>query len=194
MKDDIVEVIVGPQKTVFKVHEGILTNAADFFARAFQGGFKESETKKLQLPSFLPDPFNRFMHYCYTGLIADIQERLKVKTTDLTDLWIIGDFLGLPNLQNDVMNCLVDQRKDDATNAPWPGDIYKNTREDSPLRTFVLDCWIESGHFDSLPHLHGDKVEQQFTPEIWMDMMSRAQQWMKSRNFKMPHTARNYRV
>lgn len=118
-------IAVGPDDDgpVFKVQKQLLLDASDYFEKVLSGGFQEAsqrrirlpgtdlETTKLlvwwlcrkSLPSFGDDieaMYAQGMHATY----ADVEARLM----PLVKLWVLGDQLIMPGLQNDVMKGLLE--------------------------------------------------------------------------------------
>ncbi|KAK4692430.1 hypothetical protein P7C71_g4777, partial [Lecanoromycetidae sp. Uapishka_2] len=63
--DDIVDIVVGPAKKVFKIHKEILCSASTYFRAALNGGFKEAEEQTVELP----DDKVKVFKYFNTGSI-----------------------------------------------------------------------------------------------------------------------------
>ena len=192
--DDVVTVLVGPEKTPYKIHKGILTNSATFFAAAFQeDGFKEGLTHKMELLDVDSGAFYRFVLYCYTGIITNDEEEEPDDELELMYLWIFGDFLGLPKLQDMVMRllCLLKDKKWRGT-AQWPKKIWEQTRRNSPLRSYLIDSWIESEGLRDLVHNEPETFDREFSHDIWSLMVSRAKQWLAAKGLRMPFVSRNY--
>lgn len=61
----IVEVVVGPSETIWRLHENLLSATSDFFKAAFNSGFKESLEDRILLPEDDPHAFELFVRWLY---------------------------------------------------------------------------------------------------------------------------------
>ena len=125
------------------MHKDILCRSAPYFKAALEGGFKESKDQILELPDDDPTAFSHFQLWLYTGTILQSHESAKDISWDvLISLYLFGDVRGIPGLQNEAIDVLID--KSDAMNQivfyQLPR-IYKNTLDGSPLRKLVVDLF-----------------------------------------------------
>lgn len=61
----MIKVIVGSEKVPFDIHKQLVCNASAFFRRACNGGFKEAQTGKVNLPEEEPEIFDIFTRCLY---------------------------------------------------------------------------------------------------------------------------------
>ncbi|KAF1950232.1 hypothetical protein CC80DRAFT_554463 [Byssothecium circinans] len=69
LKSSILKIVVGEEKTVFSIHEAVLTARSKFFKNAMTGNWKEAEDKAVKLPEDDPDVFALYEQIVYTGKI-----------------------------------------------------------------------------------------------------------------------------
>jgi hypothetical protein len=62
-----VELRVGEQRTLFRVHQNTLCDGVEFFDKLFRGSFKESTEKTAELPEDSPEAFELMLEWCYKG-------------------------------------------------------------------------------------------------------------------------------
>lgn len=60
-------VLVGPKKDKFTVQKAFLVKSSDFFRACFDGGWKESETKTIELPDTDSDIFSIYVQWLLTN-------------------------------------------------------------------------------------------------------------------------------
>lgn len=68
--DSIVGVLVGTEQRRFDVHRELVCSKSDCFAKAFQEGFREAETKIIELPEQHVETFQYFVHWLYTNKLS----------------------------------------------------------------------------------------------------------------------------
>jgi hypothetical protein len=90
-KSTLLTVIVGkaPNQEDFSVHEGIICTRSEFFRRAMNGNWAESEERVVKLPDDDPEIFAAYINLVYTNNVAT-NETKEPKTTDqLSDEHIV---------------------------------------------------------------------------------------------------------
>ena len=144
MFDTIVEITVGPDEVLFKLHKGLLCNASTYFKAALEGGFKEASEKKISLPEDDPDMFKRFQLWLYTGSVVEspTEASTTVDWQCLFNLYIFGDARGVAHLQNATMDALIDKsHAENLIPTMQYKYVYENTADNSLLRRLLVD-WI----------------------------------------------------
>lgn len=68
----VVEVVVGPSQTIWRLHENLLSATSDFFRAAFNSGFKESLEDRLLLPEDDPHAFELFVRWIYARALQRV--------------------------------------------------------------------------------------------------------------------------
>ena len=100
------------------------------------------------MPEEDPAAFERFQLWLYTGslieLSADEEDRRKWRTIFI--LYSMAERLGIPELQNDVIDTIIDLRyKSSGIPVAFAKQIYSETMENSPLRRLIVRLTTESG-------------------------------------------------
>ncbi|KAG7004696.1 hypothetical protein G7Y79_00024g056460 [Physcia stellaris] len=167
MLDTMVQIEVGPTKTVFQLHKGLLCNVAAYFRAALEGAFIEAQQQKIEMPDEDPEIFKRFQYWLYTGSLLDdtIPGGDILMPSVLADIFIFAEARGIPSLQNAAIDALIDQRYLSPPRLPHRclHRIYDNTPEDSPLRKLVVAmyadgsvqltnaCWMSTQNLKDYP-------------------------------------------
>jgi hypothetical protein len=89
--------------------------------------------------------FSKFVAWMYRGDV--VLNHDSVTLVELCKLWVLGNELEAPSLQNDIITrCKVKYDETHRTIADsLVNYIYKNTSRDSPLRGMTVQCWAERG-------------------------------------------------
>ena len=140
---DMVQVKVGPGKTLFKLHKKILCDVAPYFEAAFEGGFKEATEQVLELLDEDAAMFEHFELWVYTGdVLAKGESVADIFWDSLVGLYIFGEVRGIPDLQNEAIDVLINKessiKKIPISLLPR---VYDSTPEDSSLRRLFVD-WV----------------------------------------------------
>ena len=137
MGNDIVEVIVGESKKTFKVHSGLLSGKSEFFRAAFEGKFREGQDQRIELPETSETTFRGLLLWCYTGQVLESSENpTDVPLRSLVSLYAFADFCGIPKLQDDTIDQIVNTLV--AGRTMPPRIVYECTRTGSPLRRLFI--------------------------------------------------------
>jgi hypothetical protein len=150
----VATILVGPSRIKFRVPVHVLTDQSPFFAKAFQGPFKEAETKVMELPDDEPETFARFKAWVRLArtkpdcvAIADTEVKNHMKILDLAKLWVFAEKVRVPILQNTVMSYIVDRYKDyNGRNIALDtfNYVFDNTTEHSQLRRVFVDFVVHN--------------------------------------------------
>ena len=157
--DGLVEVIVGPQKQVFRLHKEILCNVSSYFRAALKGSFAEGLTQKIELPEDDATVFKLFrvwLHSFSQGsspsapeteneieFDTQLEPDVIIGPKDLFDLYIFADMRDIPLLQNATVDTIIwiSERK-----VFFVGDlipyVYDRTAPKAPLRKLLVDWWL----------------------------------------------------
>jgi hypothetical protein len=65
--NEIVKLYVGKKRKEFTIHKKLLCDRADFFSKAFNGGFQEAKKGEMYLPEDEPDHFACLVDFLYRG-------------------------------------------------------------------------------------------------------------------------------
>ena len=172
LSDDTVNIVVGNSKKVFKAHKGLLCKKVPFFLAALEGSFVEGQELKVNLPEMTPSVFQRFLLWCYQDRILDAEEDISSVTAyELVDLYIFGDFCGIPQLQNQAIDSIIDQQC--ATNTLLaPREVFEKTTETSPLRRLFVDLFASSFDWSAEKEKSESELEAGYTVKIMMEIAS----------------------
>ncbi|TGO48339.1 hypothetical protein BCON_0243g00110 [Botryotinia convoluta] len=66
-KKEMVDLIVGPEKAVFRVNKSLLCNQIPYFDKMFNGGFKEATDGLASFPEDFPEAFDILIQWIYSG-------------------------------------------------------------------------------------------------------------------------------
>ncbi|KAI4747143.1 hypothetical protein E4T50_02498 [Aureobasidium sp. EXF-12298] len=151
---EMVTVVVGDSKQPFVLHKGLLCFYSDFFRAAFEGSFKESTERKIDLPDVGIDVFKAFQVWLYSQSLCnfeDPQDSSQPPTFPqwhvMALLWVFGDKYQIPLLQNSVIDALMDRIKEtQAFHTVIVQVAYQQTMQASPLRRFAIDRCVFTAH------------------------------------------------
>jgi hypothetical protein len=149
--------LIGPFEIPFLVHHEIASNASPIFFAALEKTNKNSFQGKSQiykLPNTSAAAFRLSMQWMYSlrftiiqlmwpedkAEIADFEAKAKEEDEALIELWILGDKLLMPSMQNDILfdideiNSIV--QKDLLYGLQY---LMEHTDEKSPLRRYFVE-------------------------------------------------------
>jgi hypothetical protein len=103
---EVVELSVGPGKKIFRVHKAILCDKLPYFAKMFNGSFKEGQDLKASFPEDSPQSFDILLGWIYFGKIR----RISTKAAPRKHLWNAFDAYGLGDklCVKDFMDSVID--------------------------------------------------------------------------------------
>ncbi|CAD0023988.1 unnamed protein product [Aureobasidium pullulans] len=138
---DIVTIRFEKTKREFHIHKGVLSFWSDYYRGMLNGPFREAKEKTLTSDE---DPyiFAIFESFCYTNQLTDgaVTKGTDLLFTTLVRLWIFGDRVIAPALQNMAMTALMEKS---VTGNVVPLErvlyVYENTMPRSPLRRWLID-------------------------------------------------------
>jgi hypothetical protein len=155
LKSQFATVLVGADQEAFYAHKALLCKRCPFFEKALGGGTKEAEENIVTMTAEDPATVTQFLSWLYRDDI--FEENIHSKTSisqasydRLAKLWVFGDKLCIPDLQDLVMSKLVEvykgkQERGKLAIAPFVVDpvvlhyVYDHTVPLSPLRRFFVD-------------------------------------------------------
>jgi len=157
--------LVGPQTIVtvnvsspehesqpFRVHKNYICYYSPYFETAFNGAFVEGETQVLDLYDTDPTIFGIFVNWLYAQTIIN-EKGQSPSCDDCVKLWILGDRILAPKLQNHALAALNQRRVDQGGNKCFTPKtflhVWNNTTEDSMLRTYLVSMCVE-GNYGSI--------------------------------------------
>jgi len=155
----MVTFIIGKEALKFQVHKDFACHYSPVFRAAFENDrFIEGETQTYTLVDVKQGVFHHLVNWLYSQRLdidlENLEDEERVESLrDLVELWVLGDRLFIPALQNQAMHLLFSVSKsiDYPTNVLHY--IYKNTQRDSTLRMFMVkDCAYGVGSSDFRLH------------------------------------------
>ena len=166
--------------TVFHCYLEVLRRCSSFFRVCFDSGFEESYTLIVRLEDHaLCSVFHLFsdwsLHreirnlradtgYAYDSVQdnTDVTQSLNSSTwIELVNLWLLGDYLGAPKLQNDVIDALSKRAhlpvSDDSPFLIAQG-VWNRMGPSSRLRGFLMELLTNPNYFGS-PSLYAQRLD-----------------------------------
>jgi hypothetical protein len=166
-------------------------DASPVIKTAFNGPFKEGETQTYILDDVDADIYDRLVFWIYTKTVKyrlvngvksippskETQVRFDEGIVKLMKLWVLGDKLLMPKLQNSVVAVIIEMwelGQCHLESTSWISYIWDHTMVTSPIRWFVsarVVCWVRKAH--CLQH------SEDFPRELLMEVLFRAQETVK---------------
>jgi hypothetical protein len=132
---------VGKKRTQFVIHKKLLCDTADFFLKAFNGSFKESDGI-MRLREEYPGAFSLFVDWLYRSRISHVNT--VCHWINLFNLYIFAEKLCLNELANRTIDGI--RHMECCAGFPNPvtialtSHVYKKTFTDSPLRQYCIEA------------------------------------------------------
>ncbi|KAI9709181.1 MAG: hypothetical protein M1812_007766 [Candelaria pacifica] len=161
--NEIVTLLVGPEKKEFKIHKGLLCHESSYFQAALTGDWKEGLEGPVLLVEDSPATYQLFFKWLYTSKL--FEDDLKPAGC-LISLWVLADKRGVPALGNLCIDLLVAKCPDKAVMFDSVKYIYRNTVPGAALRRLLVDLWawrLKVSHLDPDP--------DHFPPAFLMDLL-----------------------
>ena len=137
---------VGPDKTVFHVHQNLLFDASPVFKAGFSGDFKEAAERSMSLPDDDKHTLGRMIHWLYTRKL-DLTVPIDSKTSNecymqLAKLNTLADKYDIYLLKNDIVDELFELKKlpkpVKPPQIPIIKYVYDNTTGTSSFRKLMV--------------------------------------------------------
>ena len=130
----------GDDEKAWHLPEKLLKSQSTFFTAALVGSFAEGISKSITLPEDNPDIFKYFVEWLYVG-----GDRFAAfDSSSLVCLWILGDRLGCPVMQDDAMCDLIKHHGYFQISEVTLNRIYEGSAPGSKLRQFAVDqCLLD---------------------------------------------------
>ena len=145
MLDTIALIKVGPEKTEFRIHKGVLCNASSFFRTALEGGFKETLEQTIEMPEANVDAFKHFQLWLYSRQLSrsGVYSSRREAWNGFVHLYIFAEAYGIPALQNDTIDVLIGLFERGSMIAYSSiQNVYENSPSNSPLRRLIVDTCL----------------------------------------------------
>jgi len=154
---ELVTIIVGkePGQQRFSIPEGVICARSEFFKRALNGNWTESEGRIVRFPEDNPEIFGIYMNLVYTGLVLtdniDHPKSITIITNEfdvLARLYVLCEKLQDKAAKNSAVESLIEVSKETSEDkkftAPRPDTIalvYQGTCAGSLGRRLMVDLW-----------------------------------------------------
>ncbi len=144
----MVDIYVGPEETLFRVHKKRLCDRIPFFEKMFKGGFKEASDNVARLPEDDPVAFDILVDWAYSPsprIIRDLlnvtdKDGATVASWDPVAFYTLAEKYCLPELQDIIMDVMIKYHKAQRE-LPSPDFAYRaynDTSGDSPISKYAL--------------------------------------------------------
>lgn len=148
-----VTILVGKDKTPFQVHHDQLCEASAFFKAAFEGQFRESSEKTMDLPEEDEHLFDLFVQWLYRGhyeIPPKGTEAPGERFMELVKLYVLADRYDVVDLRSLLITKLFEMYK--VPNGILPGMVtvayaYEHVSRTSGLRRLLADWYTEKVGF-----------------------------------------------
>jgi hypothetical protein len=129
----------GSEQKKFIIHKNFACHYSPMLKAAFTGSFLEGQTQSMVLEDVEEEIFALFVNWLYSQKVEDAGEEIPDQD-DLIRLWVLGQRLLVPKLQDQTIDAL-HKRSDEDWTAPthMTKYIYDNTVEGSALRRWIVD-------------------------------------------------------
>ena len=182
---------VGPSKVKFGIHKGLLCHHSSYFKAALTEGFKEALEGTIALDEDRVDVFKVFNTWLYTGTLCAHEGWTELKNDHnfLTKLYLFSDKRGVPALQNDSIDVIIDgYLRLDLIPCYDICHIWENTVDSSKLRKLVVDFWVRNADFQSVFHLCEKNKHAMFPQDFLFDVLSAISEAKKVLKFQTLET------
>lgn len=136
-------VVVGAEEKEFLVHQALICYYSGYFRGAFSGSFQEATTRIVRIKDTSIVVFEAFVTWLYSGRLFNHDTNAPPKEYIhrlLIEIWLFGDRILCPVLQNDVIDLMIANLSvDGLVHARCIEICYSRTLDGSPLRKYVVD-------------------------------------------------------
>ena len=158
-----------PRQKEFVVHKSFISRS-EFFRRALNGNWAESDDRTINLLEDDPNVFAQYLHFIYTNKFptkengATVPEMARGEYVDLAKIYVLAERLQDTPTKNAVMKRIFTKsmkaEADGKTYVPSGKVvriIYEGTPKGNPIRSLVVDAWTTvttpdlNREFDDIP-------------------------------------------
>lgn len=137
---------------MFTIHRNFITAYSPWLFKLEQKA--GNEISDIRLEDTDPDVFGTFANWLYKQEITTAEDNSMPSCGTLLNLWLLGDKIECPALQNHTLVVLDLKRMiEKRLPAQELRRVYANTTKDSPLRRYIVDSW-SYGHITEDPSLY----------------------------------------
>lgn len=147
LRNEIVELLVGPQKELLRVHKLLLCNKVPYFAKMFQGGFKDAKESRASFPEDTAESFGLLIEWIYTGIVRPLGYKTtgpRHHTYDMVAFYVLAENICAFDLADNILEAYrVHQVTKNKHPAIWcTKHAYNKTEAGSPLRRYCAGSLI----------------------------------------------------
>ncbi|KAK3700452.1 hypothetical protein LTR37_015956 [Vermiconidia calcicola] len=177
ISDTPVKIVVGSveAEVSFCVHPALLQKHSNIFEAALKKEWTSGQQRIVDLWEENPDTFTLYAQWLYTGKLFTKREPASTSYKRYAELYVLGEKLIDRTFQNRVMDATVAAKREPdengrkyRPNASLSSIVYSGTPKGSPLRRFMVDCYLRSGASGSIQQ-HADepdKVDHEFLMDL----------------------------
>ncbi|KAL3419293.1 hypothetical protein PVAG01_09515 [Phlyctema vagabunda] len=147
MGPDIVELYIGPEQKLMRVHKDILCEKVPYFEKAFEGGLGEAWKSKATFPEDDVSAFECLLHWVYTNRIVKQNTKPDYhRSSIMYRTYVLADRFWIPALM-DKMIPLIQEYDKQHKLIPGIEQVriaYLGTSIGSPLRRYCARSWYYS--------------------------------------------------
>nr|KAK5448846.1 hypothetical protein LTR18_001934 [Exophiala xenobiotica] len=137
---DIVRVIVGKKRTVFKLHRDVLMEKSPFFRKCLTSGMIEQQTNQVSLPEDSSRAFEFIVRWMYsTSILGARKDWEECEIYLIMGAWVLADKYCMPDLQNALIDELGFYWSKEYMNPDHLSWVADHANNESPLYRIALD-------------------------------------------------------
>ncbi|CAG8954342.1 hypothetical protein HYFRA_00005966 [Hymenoscyphus fraxineus] len=137
---EMVDIYVGPEKKLFRIHKKPLCERIPHFKRTFEGEFKEADEGVSILEDVNADAFDKLIDMVvYHGNIKSLGAE-SAMAYDPVELYVLADRYLVPNVCDRIMDRLIErhQRCKELPSVEFAKSVYTKTPHGCKLREYCL--------------------------------------------------------
>ncbi|KAI9649499.1 hypothetical protein NHQ30_002076 [Ciborinia camelliae] len=140
---EMVDLYIGPTKTLIRVHKEILCKKIDYFDKMFNGTWVESTNKSATFPEDTVESFELLVGWVYSGSLRPLvqsDKKFSIQWNAL-DLYSLCDKLCIPAVMDEVMDLERDSNRTSGAfvSVEYWNIVYKQLPERSKFRLYALN-------------------------------------------------------
>ncbi|KAL8669248.1 MAG: hypothetical protein Q9168_006148 [Polycauliona sp. 1 TL-2023] len=141
LTDEVVAVLVGPEKTPFYIHKGLLCSKSAFFRAAFEGSFREASEKQIYLEEENPEVFQHYAAWIYSPQLESFggATMTGLDMDGYCRLYLLAEKLSTDALQNMALDKISINGIVQFATISTIQHVYENTLPESRLRKLLVD-------------------------------------------------------
>ncbi|KAF7918332.1 hypothetical protein BELL_0018g00090 [Botrytis elliptica] len=149
-KTEMVDLIVGPEEALFRVHKSFLCNKIQYFDRMFNGGFKEAKENSAKFPEGLPESFDILIEWVYSGHVRfyEVGDNAGPENWNFLCFYALAEKLGLTQLEDRALDIYRHscRAKNSNFGMDWATKAYQITPEGAALRRYTIQVLVWRFH------------------------------------------------